>query len=125
MSGFWDKSIKIGAITGICAAAFIAMTILSTYAAIGGNQVASTFEPAAANVIITDTGTITMYTLGNGFLVMTYNLSMLFLTIFIVGTWLFTVVYVLREELAYVAGLLKQSIKAGLYELSKPKEVKE
>lgn len=121
MAGFWDKSIKVGAITGICAAAFISMVILSTYAAIGGNQVASTFEPATTNVIVTNTGTITMYTLGNGFLVMTYNLSMLFLTTFIVGTWLFTVSYVMREELAAVAAMLHRAVKSGLYELSKPK----
>jgi len=120
MEDFWNKLVKLTAVTGVCSAAFMAMVVQAAYGSIGGNEVFKAFQ-SGSTMIISGTQTTTLMVLSNSFVVLTYNLSMLYLTVFIVGVWLFSVTFILQKEIGETGSWLKGATRSFIHELSKPK----
>ncbi len=105
----FNKLVKFVAVTAISAAAFLALCILELFAFIGANQLYMTELPKA---IILGLQTNTFVVLGNAMIVQLVNLTFLYLGVFIVGFWLCTSVWIFYDDLAVVAGKLKNGLKS-------------
>jgi len=105
MKDFWNKVVKISAITGVCIAALVALCVLSMFAYIGGNAFltgADIYEESSSVIIGGSVLVNTFTSLGYSFLVLLINLSMLVLFGFIISVWALTVIWVIREDIVNV-----------------------
>lgn len=102
MKDFWNKVVKIAAITGICIAALVALCVLSMFAYIGGNAflTGADIQQETPTVIIAGNVLENRFSsLGFSFLVFLINLSMLVLFGFIISVWALIVIWILREDI--------------------------
>lgn len=118
MEDVFNKAVKIIAVSGVCAAAYLALFVLMVFAVAGGNQIIDKtpgFAPGSIPATINP-----MSQMAISYVVIMVNMSFSYLAVFIVGVWLFTTAYVLREDLARWGLTLKNGSKSFLHEVTKP-----
>lgn len=114
MKDFWNKSVKIAAITGACIAAIVALSVLTMLAYIGGNAFLTGAAIQKETPMVIIAGNVlenTFCSLGYSFLVLLLNLSMLILFAFIIGVWILTTIWILREDIENLWGKAKSMFK--------------